>query len=60
MADKLDVGKALDKMLSGNEPKSRMALLDEKNRNLEEERQRLRAQTLRLRRGAPPGPPKRD
>src|SRR5262249_1984298 len=31
MADKLDVGKALDKMLSGNEPKSRMALLDEKN-----------------------------
>jgi hypothetical protein len=59
MAEKLDVGKALDKLRSRDEPKSRMTVLDEKNKALDEELQRLRAERRRLERDNP-GPPKRD
>ena len=43
MTEKLDVGKALDKLRGSDEPKSRMTVLDEKNKALEEEIRRLRA-----------------
>ena len=59
MTNKLDVGKALDKLRGSNEPKSRMTILDEKNKALEEEIRRLRAERRRLERDNP-GPPKRD
>ena len=59
MAERLDVGKALDKLRSGDEPKSRMTVLDEKNKALDEELQRLRAERRRLERDNP-GAPKRD
>src|SRR5215510_6863902 len=50
MTEKLDVGKALDKLRGSDEPKSRMTVLDEKNKALEEEIRRLRAERLRLER----------
>jgi hypothetical protein len=59
MAERLDVGKALDKLRSRDEPKSRMTVLDEKNKALDEELQRLRAERRRLERDNP-GSPKRD
>ena len=59
MTQKLDVGKALDKLRSRDEPKSRMTVLDEKNKALDEELRRLRAERRRLERDNP-GPPKRD
>ena len=59
MTQKLDVGKALDKLRSRDEPKSRMTVLDEKNKALDEELQRLRAERRRLERDNPE-PPKRD
>jgi len=60
MVNKLDVGKALDQMRGGNDLKSRMGRLDEKNKDLEQEIQRLREETLRLRRDMPARPFKRD
>jgi hypothetical protein len=59
MTEKLDVGKALDKLRGSDEPKSRMTVLDEKNKALEEEIRRLRAERLRLERDNP-GHRKRD
>jgi hypothetical protein len=59
MTEKLDVGKALDKLRGSDEPRSRMTILDEKNKALEEEIRRLRAERLRLERNNP-GPSKRD
>jgi hypothetical protein len=59
MTEKLDVGKALDKLRGNDTPKSRMTLLDEKNKVLDEELRRLRAERRRLERDNP-GPPKRD
>ena len=59
MTQKLDVGKALDKLRSRDEPKSRMTVLDEKNKALDEELQRLRAERRRLERDNPE-PPRRD
>ena len=38
LTKKLDVGKALDKLRGSDEPKSRMTILDEKNKALEEDR----------------------
>jgi len=58
MTEKLDVGKALDKLRGSDEPKSRMTVLDEK-KALEEEIRRLRAERLRLERDNP-GHRKRD
>jgi hypothetical protein len=45
--NKLDVGKALDKLRT-DKPKSRMAVIDDKLNELDEETQRMRAQRLRL------------
>ena len=59
MTNKLDVGKALEKLRGSDEPKSRMTILDEKNKALDEEIRRLRAKRLRLERGEPE-PPKSD
>jgi hypothetical protein len=59
MTKKLDVGKALEKLRGADDPKTRMTLLDEKNKALDEETRRLRAERLRLERNNP-GPPKRD
>jgi len=59
MTKKLDVGTALEKLRGSDEPRSRMTILDEKNKALEEEMRRLRAERLRLERDNP-GPPKRD
>ena len=59
MTEKLSVDKALEKLRGGDEPKSRMTLLDEKNKALDEELRRLRAERRRLERDNP-GPPKRD
>src|SRR5262245_49821494 len=53
MTNKLDVGKALDKLRGREEPKSRMTVLDEKNKALDEEIRRLRAERSRLERGEP-------
>ena len=59
MTEKLSVDKALEKLRGRDEPKSRMTLLDEKNKPLDEELRRLRAERRRLERDNP-GPPKRD
>jgi hypothetical protein len=59
MAEKLSVEKALEKLRGSDEPKSRMTILDEKNKELDEEIRRLRAERRRLERDNP-GPPKRD
>jgi hypothetical protein len=59
MTEKLNVGKALEKLRGSDEPRSRMTILDEKNKALEEEIRRLRAERRRLERDNP-GPPKRD
>ena len=56
MTGKLSVDKALEKLRGGDEPKSRMTLLDEKNKALDEELRRLRAERRRLERNNP-GPP---
>ena len=53
MTEKLDVGKALDKLRGSDEPKTRMTLLDEKNKALDEEIRRLRAERRRLERDNP-------
>ena len=53
LTKKLDVGKALDKLRGSDEPKTRMTLLDEKNKALDEEIRRLRAERLRLERDNP-------
>jgi hypothetical protein len=59
MTKKLDVGTALEKLRGSDEPRSRMTILDEKNKALEEEIRRLRAERRRLERDNL-GPPKRD
>jgi hypothetical protein len=59
MTEKLNVGKAIEKLRGGDEPKTRMTVLDEKNRALDEEIRRLRAERRRLERDNP-GPAKRD
>jgi hypothetical protein len=59
MTEKLSVDKALEKLRGGDEPKSRMTLLDEKNRALDEELRRLKSERRRLERDNP-GPTKRD
>jgi len=59
MTKKLDVGTALEKLRGSDEPRSRMTILDEKNKALEEEIRRLRVERRRLERDNP-GPPKRD
>jgi hypothetical protein len=59
MTKKLSVDKALEKLRGSDEPKSRMTVLDEKNKAFDEELQRLRAERRRLERDCP-GPPKRD
>jgi hypothetical protein len=59
MTKKLDVGKALEKLRDSDEPRSRMTVLDDKNKALEEEIRRLRAERLRLERDNP-GHRKRD
>jgi len=59
MAEKLSVEKALEKLRGSDEPKSRMTILDEKNKELDEEIRRLRAERRRLERDNP-GLPKRD
>ena len=59
MTKKLDVGTALEKLRGSDEPRSRMTILDEKNKALEEEIRRLRAERRRLERDNP-GPPKRE
>jgi hypothetical protein len=53
MTKKLDVGTALEKLRGSDEPRSRMTILDEKNKALEEEIRRLRAERLRLERDNP-------
>jgi hypothetical protein len=53
MTKKLDVGTALEKLRGSDEPRSRMTILDEKNKALEEETRRLRAERLRLERENP-------
>lgn len=53
MTEKLDVGKALDKLRGSDEPKTRMTILDEKNEALDEELRRLRAERQRLERENP-------
>ena len=59
MTKKLEVGTALEKLRGSDEPRSRMTIIDEKNKALEEEIRRLRAERRRLERDNP-GPPKRD
>ena len=59
MTKKLDVGKVLEKLRDSDEPRSRMTVLDDKNKALEEEIRRLRAERLRLERDNP-GHRKRD
>ena len=59
MTKKLDVGNALEKLRDSNEPRSRMTIRAEKNKALEEEIRRLRAERLRLERDNP-GHRKRD
>jgi hypothetical protein len=59
MTGKLSVDKALEKLRGGDEPKSRMTLLDEKNKALDEEVRRLKAERRRLARDNP-GPAKQD
>jgi hypothetical protein len=59
MTDKLDVGKALEKLRGSDEPKTRMTIIDEKSKALDEEIRRLRAERRGLERGDPE-PPKND
>jgi hypothetical protein len=59
MTNKLDVGKALEKLRGSGESKSPMTTLDEKTKELDEEIRRLRAERLRLERDNP-GPAKRN
>ena len=59
MTKKLSVDKALEKLRGSDEPNSRMTLLDEKNKALDEELRRLRAERKRLERDNP-GPTKHD
>jgi len=59
MTNKLDVGKALEKLREDDNPKARVTILDEKNRALDEEIRRMRAERLRLARDNP-GPSKSD
>ena len=59
MTEKLSVDKALEKLRGSDEPNSRMTLLDEKSKALDEELRRLRAERKRLERDNP-GPPKHD
>jgi hypothetical protein len=59
MTNKLDVGKALEKLRGSEEPKTRMTIVDEKNKALDEEIRRLRAERRGLERGEP-NPPKGD
>jgi len=47
---KLSVEKALEKLREADEPRSRIARLDDEIEELDEETQRLRAQRLRLER----------
>jgi hypothetical protein len=47
---KLSVEKALEKLLGGDEPKSKSVRLDEKIDELDEDIKRMRAQRLRLER----------
>jgi len=56
MTKKLSVDKALEKLRGSDEPKSRMTVLDEKNKALEEELRRLRAERRRLETGQPGTP----
>jgi hypothetical protein len=60
MVDKLDVGKALEKLRGSKEPQSRMASLAERNRNLEEELRRLGGETRRLKDVSSAQPFKKD
>ena len=53
MTEKLNVGKALEKLRGSDEPRSRMTILDEKNKALEQDMRRLRAERLRLERDNP-------
>jgi hypothetical protein len=53
MTKKLDVGTALEKLRGSDEPRSRMTILDEKNKALEEDIRRLRTERLRLERDNP-------
>ena len=53
MTKTLDVGTALEKLRGHDEPRSRMTILDEKNKELEEEIHRLRAEIHRLERDNP-------
>jgi hypothetical protein len=50
MANELDVGKALEQLRGKAESKSRRTILDEKNKELDEEIRNLRAERLRLER----------
>ena len=59
MTEKLSVEKALEKLRGNDERKSHTTLLDEKNKELDEEIRRLRAERRRLERNNP-GPAKRD
>jgi hypothetical protein len=49
--NKLDVGKALEKLRGAETPKSRITRLDEKIGELDKERERLKALNRRLDRG---------
>ena len=60
MTEKLDVSKALEKLRGSDESKSRMTLLDEKTKALQEETRRLRAERLRLERNNPTDAARRD
>jgi hypothetical protein len=57
---KLSVGKALEKLRTNDVPTSKTARLDEKSKALDEELQRLRAATRRLRQGQRGGSKGRD
>jgi hypothetical protein len=60
MVNKLDVGKALEKLRGSKEPQSRMARRAERNRELEEEIRTLGAKTRRLMDVNPAQPFKKD
>lgn len=59
MTKKIDVGEALNKLRGSDESKTRVTLLDEKTKALDEEIRRLRAERRRLERDNP-GHAKRD
>jgi hypothetical protein len=60
MTNKLDVGKALEKLRGSEGSKSPMTILDEKNKELDEELRRLRVENRCLERDNPGTTPKRD